>query len=66
LQQNIEKLLKGMVLVQSIIFMAHQAVTAVRELMQVTALQGLHLLQLEQEAAMETTVIINITLAQLL
>ncbi len=55
-----------MVLVQSIIFMAHQAVTAVRELMQVTALQGLHLLQLEQEAAMETTVIINITLAQLL
>jgi len=46
--------------------MAHQAVTAVRELMQVTALQGLHLLQLEQEAAMETTVIINITLAQLL
>lgn len=46
--------------------MAHQVVAIVRALMQVTALQGLHLLQLEQEAAMVITAIINTTLVQLL
>ena len=66
LQRSIGQQYLNMVLVQFIIFTAHQVVTVVRELMQVTALQGLHLLQLGQEAAMVITVIINITLVQLL